>query len=151
MAASIPPLRSLPDRVRQAVAFEISGILLIGVPFAWASGQAIGHSFALLTLLSLIAALWNGIYSTLFDHFEGRHTGRSADRRPAMLRILHAVGFEGGLMAWTLPLIMQWTGMGLRAAFLADVALAVVYTAYAYFFNLAYDRLFPIPPTPDAS
>ena len=96
-------------------------------------------------MLALIAALWNGAYNTGFDWVEGRVTGRAADRRPWPLRIAHALGFEGGLVVLTLPVVVYWTGMGWWAALVADIGLALAYAAYAFGFNLLYDRVFPIP------
>jgi uncharacterized membrane protein len=139
-----PKLRSLPDRLRQIALFEVGGLLLITPPFAWASGVPIGDSLGLLALLALIAAVWNGCYNTGFDWIEGRLAGRSADRRPYRLRVLHAFGFEGGILALGLPVIVWWTGMGWFEALIADIALACAYVAYAFGFNLSYDRLFPI-------
>lgn len=141
-----PALRSLPDRLRQIALFELGGLLLITPPFAWASGVPLLDSIGLLALLSLIAAIWNGTYNTSFDWLEGRLTGRAADRRPLRLRVIHAFGFEMGLFSMTWPVIVWWTGMGWMEAFLADLALAFTYVAYAFVFNLAYDRYFPINP-----
>lgn len=139
-----PPLRSFRDRLRQIVLFEIGGLVLITPPFAWASGVSLSDSIGMLALIALIAALWNGSYNTAFDWIEGRLTGRTADRRPWRLRALHAAGFEGGLLLMTLPVVMAWTGMDWLTALVADIALAVAYVVYAFLFNLAYDRLFPI-------
>jgi uncharacterized membrane protein len=60
------------------------------------------------------------------------------------LRVAHAVGFEGGLLLVGLPVVMAWTGMRWAEALVADVGLAIAYVIYAYVFNLAYDRFFPI-------
>lgn len=141
-----PKLRSFADRLRQITLFELGGLVLITPPFAWLSGVPLTESIGLLALLALIAAIWNGSYNTCFDWFEGRLTGRSADRRPFRLRCLHALGFEGGLLLLTLPVIMWWTGMGWLEALIADIGLAITYTVYALLFNLGYDRLFPIQP-----
>ncbi|QID19919.1 PACE efflux transporter [Nitrogeniibacter mangrovi] len=141
---SSPPLRTLPDRIRQIALFEVGGLVLITPPFAWLSGVPMGHSFGMLALIALIAAVWNGSYNTAFDWIEGRLTGRTADRRPWALRALHALGFEGGLLAMTLPIVMIWTGMDWVSALVADLALAVAYVVYAFLFNLAYDRRYPI-------
>lgn len=124
--------------------FEIGGLLLITPPFVWLSGVAPLDSLGLLALIALIAAIWNAVYNTSFDWVEGRLTGRTADMRPAPLRIVHAAGFEGGLLLVSLPVVMAWTGMGWVEALLADVGLAVAYVVYAYGFNLGYDRLFPV-------
>ncbi|MGD9870899.1 MAG: PACE efflux transporter [Thauera sp.] len=142
--SATPKLRSLPDRLRQIAIFEIGGLLLVTPPFAWASGVPLTDSIGLLALLALIAAIWNGCYNTCFDWLEGRLTGRTADRRPLRLRVLHAVGFESGLLVMTLPILVAWTGMSWIEALLADIALAITYTVYAFVFNLGYDRVFPI-------
>lgn len=139
-----PALRSLPDRLRQIVLFEVGGLLLITPPFAWASGVPASESLGLLAVLAAIAALWNGAYNTAFDWIEGRRTGRTADRRPFAVRCLHACGFEGGLLLLTLPVIVWWTALPWIDALIADIGLALAYTAYALVFNLGYDRLFPI-------
>ena len=146
MSGHSPKLRSLRDRLRQIVLFEAGGLVLITPPFAWASGVALADSIGLLLLLALLAALWNGVYNTGFDWLDGRLTGRCADRRPLPLRAVHAAGFEGGLLLMSLPVVMVWTGMGWREALVADIALASAYVVYAFGFNLAYDRAFPINP-----
>ena len=150
MSKTRPALRSLPDRIRQVALFELGGLILITPPFVWLSGVALRDSIGLLALIALIAAVWNGCYNTLFDWLDGRLTGRSADHRPLRLRLLHALGFEGGLLTLSLPVIMWWTGMDWLTALIADIGLALSYVAYAFVFNLAYDRAFPIAaPAPD--
>ena len=141
-----PRLRSLGDRVRQIALFEVGGLLLITPPFAWASGVPLRESLGMLAVLALVASSWNACYNTSFDWVEGRLTGRTADRRPLRLRVVHACGFECGLLVMTLPIIVWWTGMGWVDALIADIGLAVAYTVYAFVFNLGYDRVFPIPP-----
>ena len=142
--SSSPPLRSPLDRVRQVLFFELGGLLLITPPFAWLSGVPMAESLGLLAAIAVIAALWNAAYNIAFDWIEGRLTGRLADHRPLVWRIVHAAGFEGGLVLMTLPMVMAWTGLGWWAALSADIGLALAYVAYAFVFNLAYDRLFPI-------
>ncbi|MDR0576733.1 MAG: PACE efflux transporter [Candidatus Accumulibacter sp.] len=139
-----PKLRTPLDRLRQVLMFEIGGLLLITPPFVWLSGVPPLDSFGLLAVMALIAAIWNALYNTTFDWIEGRLTGRAADRRPTSLRVAQAIGFEGGLLSISLPVVMTWTGMGWLQALLADIGLAVAYVAYAYVFNLGYDRVFPI-------
>lgn len=139
-----PKLRSPLDRLRQVAMFEIGGLLLITPPFVWLSGISPLDSLGLLALMAVIAAIWNALYNTSFDWFEGRMTGRTADRRPTLLRVAHAAGFEGGLMLVSLPVVMVWTGMGWTEALVADIGLALAYMVYAYLFNLGYDRVFPL-------
>ena len=138
-----PRLRSLSDRLRQIALFEVGGLLLITPPFTLLSGVPIEQSAGLLVMMAIIAAIWNAGYNTTFDWFEGGPPAalptaapRDADQ--------HAVGFEGGLLLMSLPAIMWWTGMGVLEALLADVGLSAAYLLYAFAFNLAYDRYFPI-------
>lgn len=145
--SALPRQRSLLDRLRQVALFEAGGLLLICPPFVWLSGVPLEESAALLIVLALIAALWNAAFNTSFDWIEGRLTGRRADQRPWRLRALHAVSFEVGLLLMTLPVIAGWTGMGWIDALVADVGLALAYMGYAFLFNLAYDRAFPIAPS----
>ncbi len=144
LTTAAPRLRSLPDRARQVALFEVGGLVLISPVFAWASGVPLVESAGLLAVIALIAALWNASYNTGFDWCEARLAGRSADRRPLKLRVAHAFGFEGGLLVMTLPILMAWTGMGFVEALIADIGLALAYVAYAFAFNLGYDRVFPI-------
>lgn len=143
-----PRQRSIGDRLRQVTLFEIGGLLLITPPYVWLSGQPTGESFVLMTVMALLAAVWNGAYNTAFDWLEGRLTGRAADRRPWLLRAAHAIGFEGGLLLLTLPVMVLWTGMDWLTALVADIGIALAYVVYAFGFNLAYDRTFPISPLP---
>lgn len=147
MPAQTPKLRSPRDRLRQVLMFEIGGLLLITPPFVWLTGVSPLESLGLLAVIAAIAAVWNALYNTSFDWVEGRMTGRTSDKRPAALRVVHALGFEGGLLLASLPVVMAWTGMGWVQALLADIGLAAAYVVYAYVFNLGYDRVFPVSQT----
>ena len=142
--APSPRLRSFRDRLRQIALFEAGGLLMITPPYVWLTGQPGGESIVLMAMLALLASAWNGLYNTAFDWIEGRLTGRSADLRPWSVRAFHAAGFELGILLMSLPLIVFWTDMSWTAALLADLGLAVAYVAYAFVFNLAYDKAFPI-------
>ena len=144
MTAITPKLRSPWDRLRQVLMFEIGGLVLITPPFVWFTGVSPLDSFTLMALIAVMAALWNAVYNTSFDWVEGRMTGRTSDQRRAALRVLHSLGFEGGLLLVSLPVVMAWTGMGWVDALFADIGLAVAYVIYAYLFNLGYDRVFPV-------
>ncbi|HQR05079.1 MAG: PACE efflux transporter [Proteobacteria bacterium] len=140
------PLRSFADRARQVVLFEILGLILITPLFSWASGHPLDSAAGLLAVLSLVAAIWNGAYSTSVDWLQARLFGQRADQRGFLARGLHALMFETGLLVLTLPIIVAWTKMSWWPALMADLGLACAYTIYAFVFNLAYDRRFPIAP-----
>jgi uncharacterized membrane protein len=145
IATGAPRLRSLPDRLRQVALYEAGGLVLISPLFALAAGISPYSSGGLLAVLALIVAVWNGVYSSAFDWAEGVITGgRTADRRPAMLRAAHAVTLEAGAVVVTTPVIAVWTGGSWNSALVEDVGLTLAYAAYAFVFGFVYDRLFPI-------
>jgi uncharacterized membrane protein len=59
--------------------------------------------------------------------------------------VLHAALFEVGLTALLLPFVMLYLGIGPLEALLMDIGFAAFYMVYAFAFNLAYDRVFPLP------
>ena len=139
-----PKLRTWTDRLRQIFLFEVGGLLVISPMFNLASGVPFFNAISLLALIAMIAAVWNASFNITFDWIEGSLTGRTADQRKWSLRVVQACSFEGGLFIITWPIIVHWTGMSYFASFWADIGLALAYTAYAFVFNLIYDRLFPI-------
>lgn len=60
-------------------------------------------------------------------------------------RVLHALLFELGFLLIALPLTAWWLGISLWQALWLDIGMALFYVVYAFFYNLAYDRLFPLP------
>jgi uncharacterized membrane protein len=61
------------------------------------------------------------------------------------LRVAHAVLFELGLLIVLMPFIAWYLGVSLMQALVMDISFALFYLVYAFFFNLAYDRIFPLP------
>ena len=59
--------------------------------------------------------------------------------------MLHTLLFEAGLILLLIPFIAWYLGISLWAALVMDIAIVVFYLVYAFFFNIAYDRVFPIP------
>ena len=66
-------------------------------------------------------------------------------QKSILVRILHAILFEAGLLIVLMPLIAWYLGISLLQAFLMDVAFAAFYMVYAFTFNWAYDRVYPLP------
>ncbi len=138
------PIRSARERVVQTLGFEAGGLLLVAPLYGLASGSDTGESFALVAALALVVMTWAALYNTAFDLVEHRLTGRVASARPERWRIVHALGHEASAVVVTWPVIVAVTGMGWRAALMADIALTLAYAAYAYVFHRVYDRLRPV-------
>ena len=60
-------------------------------------------------------------------------------------RLRHTLGFEGGLLLVAMPVMSLWLGISLLEAFVLDLGFVAFYLAYAFVYNLSYDKVFPIP------
>jgi uncharacterized membrane protein len=136
-------MRTARDRIRHAISFEIIGLALITPLGAWAFHMPMYDIGVLGIVGATIATLWNYIYNFGFDHIMQRVRGST--RKSTLIRALHAMMFEVGLLFVLLPLFAWYLGISLWQAFLMDVSFALFYMGYAFVFNWAYDRLFPPP------
>jgi len=135
-------MRSPLDRIRHALSFEIIALLLI-VPLGAAVFHFPLHAIGAVSIVSAtLATLWNLIYNWGFDAILQRWRGSTL--KTPMLRVLHAVLFEGGLLVVLMPFIAWYLQVSLWQAFVMDVAFALFYMVYAFGFNWGYDRLFPL-------
>ncbi|MFC3073212.1 PACE efflux transporter [Shinella pollutisoli] len=136
-------MRSVADRVRHAVSFEILGLALVTPLGAWAFGMPM-HDIGIVSIVSAtIATAWNFVYNYLFDLILQRISGTTA--KGGLARIYHAILFEIGLLAVLMPFIAWYLSISLWQALAMDLSFALFYMVYAYVFNWAYDRLFPLP------
>ncbi len=137
-------MRTTKERILHAIAFEVIGLVLI-IGILSQLGFAIGHVGALGIFFSIVATGWNYIYNIGFDHVLMLRY-HSIYKNP-VTRVLHAIGFELGLLVITLPCIAWFMDISLWSAFLLDIGLVIFYLFYAYIYNLAYDKLFPVVKT----
>lgn len=137
-------MRSTSERLLHAAIFEILGILLIVPAGAIGLGVDMQRIGILAIALTTLAALWNYAFNIGFDRALLRWRGSA--RKTLWLRVLHALLFEGALVALSVPLVAAALGVGLVEALLMDLGLALFYLCYAFGFNLAWDRVFPPAP-----
>ncbi|MGR3516453.1 PACE efflux transporter [Sulfitobacter pontiacus] len=136
-------MRSAFDRLRHAISFEVIALILV-IPAGAILFNVPLHDFGVVGIVSAtLATLWNLGYNVLFDLALQRLTGTTLKSR--IVRVLHALAFEAGLLMVLLPFIAWYLGISLWDAFVLDIALAAFYLVYAYVFNLIYDTLFPLP------
>ena len=136
-------MRTGADRLRHTLGFEVLG-MMISVPlFSLLTGQPVDHLGPLAIGLSLLATGWNYLYNLLVDHWMLRQLGRLEKR--LFERVLHALLFELGLLLVVLPLTALWLGISLWQALWLDIGFSLFFVLYAFGYNLAYDRLFPLP------
>lgn len=139
--ALILPLRGPWRRIIYVSVYEALAIIIVTLGFivanrdtATAGGVAVGSS--------AIAVIWNYIFNTLFERWEARQPvrGHSGARR-----IVHALGFEGGLALWLVPFMAWMLGVGLWQALLLDLGLLAFFLVYTFVFTWAFDHLFGLP------
>lgn len=139
-------MRTVPDRIRHAISFEILGLLLVTPLGAIAFHHPIQDIGVIALVGATIATAWNYVYNLGFDHALKRLTGRAQKSMP--IRVLHALLFELGLLALLLPFVMAYLGVSFWEALVMDIGFALFYMAYAFVFNLGYDRIFPVREAP---
>ncbi|WP_394261958.1 PACE efflux transporter [Moraxella boevrei] len=136
---------NIKERIFQAILFETLAIMLswglvkILTFFGFGEQQTSENSHVLLMLIgiSLIAMIWTFVYNIVFDKI---FTGEKL-ARPVWVRVVHIVGFEGGLLCFTLPLVMWVMSIGLWQAFLLDISLTVLILVYGFIFYWVYDNV----------
>ena len=129
-------------RVVQALLYEAIAVAVVGPALAWLSDEGLASALGLALLMSTIALLWNYVFNGWFERWEARQSvkGRSLQRR-----LLHGIGFEGGLVLLLVPPMAWWLQISLWQAFLADVAVLVFFFVCAIGFTWAFDRIFGLP------
>ncbi|MEW9901773.1 PACE efflux transporter [Pseudomonas putida] len=132
------PLR----KVVQAVLYEAIAVAVLSPAIALVYKNGLAHAGALSLMLSASALLWNVVYNYLFECWESRRANRA---RTVGRRLLHSVGFEGGLVVLLVPLVAWWLQISWWAALVTDLGLFVFFLFYALVFQWGFDRVFDVP------
>ncbi|WP_371399013.1 PACE efflux transporter [Marinovum algicola] len=136
-------MRSPLDRLRHAISFELLALILM-IPLGATVFAMPMQDIGVVGIVgATLATIWNILYNYIFDLAMRRLSGTTL--KTGRLRILHAVLFEVGLLVMLMPFIAWYLGISLWQAFVMDVSFALFYMVYAFGFNWAYDRLFPLP------
>jgi uncharacterized membrane protein len=135
-------MQGVKRRVVYISLYEAIAIAVAGTALALLSGQGAGASGAAAVMASVIAVVWNLCFNALFERWEARQAvrGRSVRRR-----IAHAIGFEGGLVAFLVPMFAWWLDVSLWQALVMDLGLVVFFLVYTFVFNWAFDAVFGLP------
>ena len=137
-------MRSSLDRIRHALLFEVILLALTIFALVGIFHKPVAQMGALSIALSVTAMVWNYIYNWIFDHVLVRL------RYPLYpssikLRAGHAILFELGLMAASLPMIMFAMKLSFLQALALDVSMVLAVLVYTLIFNYGYDQIFPVP------
>ncbi|WP_034946276.1 multidrug/biocide efflux PACE transporter [Erwinia oleae] len=128
---------NIKTRVIHAVGYESVAILLLAPAAAWALDKPLFQMGSLAVMLSTVAMIWNVIYNAGFDKL----FPRDKVTRGLALRVLQALGFEGGFILIGLPIAAAMLGISLGQALLIEIAFFLAYLPYTVFYNWLFDLL----------
>jgi len=135
-------MQGLRRRVVYVGLYELIAILLSAVLLALMSRTGAWDSLGLALAASALAIVWNLVFNSLFERWEA---SRSQRGRSLGVRLLHALGFEGGLLVFLIPLVAWWYGVSFWQALLMDLGLLVFFLVYTFVFNWVFDQVFGLP------
>jgi uncharacterized membrane protein len=129
-------------RVLQAILYEVFAIAFVGPVLSVLFDKPPASTLGLAVVLSSIALGWNYVFNSLFERWESRQSvrGRSLTRR-----LVHGMGFEGGLAVILVPVMALWLSISPLNAFLANLGLLAFFFVYAIAFTWVFDRVFGLP------
>lgn len=135
-------LQGIRRRIVYVAIYEFIAIVVSGIGLALVSGRGMGQAFVASTLASVTAIVWNYVFNTGFEFWESRQSvkGRSIRRR-----IAHAIGFEGGLLVFLVPLFSWQLQVTLWQAFVMNFGLLIFFLIYTFVFTWCFDRIFGLP------
>ncbi|MEB3030950.1 PACE efflux transporter [[Mycobacterium] nativiensis] len=115
-----------------AVALTTGGLVVLGF-----GG---GSSGVVAVVASTVAVVWNYVWTTLFEGWERRQDSQT---RTVLRRIVHALGFEGGLVVLLLPIVAATLRVSLVHAFSLEVGLLAFFLVYTFVFAWLFDKVWP--------
>jgi len=135
-------MQGLKRKVLYVISFEAIGITFCSITFTIVSGKGLVYVGLLSIASSIIAVVWNTVFTTVFEFWEKRQPvkGRSVKRRLA-----HSFLFQLGLVAMLVPLMAWWLEMSLRRTLIMQVGIIMFFLAYTFLFNWVFDCVFGLP------
>jgi len=127
--------KSITERFFQAVGFETLAILICTPLLAWIMDKPMLEMGVVTLIIAALALAWNVIFNGLFD----RLLKRLNIVHNAWVRVVHALLFEGGLVALGVPLIAWWLNVSLWQAFVLDIGVLLFFLPYTYVYHWVYD------------
>lgn len=141
MECHLITLSPLKRRLLYVTVFELIAILASTLILMLLSGGEAAQSLPVAIMVSVIAVIWNFTFNTVFESLERRW---QITERTFIVRSIHALAFEGGLVLICLPLYMIWYGVGLWEAFVMEAALLLFFLLYTFVFTWVFDKIFTL-------
>ncbi|QIZ61982.1 chlorhexidine efflux PACE transporter AceI [Acinetobacter indicus] len=124
-------------RLIHALSYELILLVIIALALSLIFKMPLEVTGSLGVVMAVTSVLWNMLFNHFFEKFEARRQLK----RTVKVRILHAIGFEGGLMLATIPMVAYAMQMSLPEAFLLDLSLTLCILVYTFIFQWGYDAI----------
>ncbi|EEZ88595.1 conserved hypothetical protein [Vibrio harveyi 1DA3] len=125
------------ERIFHAVLFEMIALAIIIPAASLITGKGSSDLAVVGIGLSLYTVVWNYIYNLYFDKW----FGSNREDRSLAMRIGHTLGFEGGLIFLSIPVIAWFLQITLLQALALEAGFLIFFLFYATGFNWAYDKI----------
>ena len=124
-------------RIVHALSYEIILLVIIAIALSFIFDMPMEVTGTLGIVMAVTSVFWNMTFNHFFEKFEAkRHLKRTVG-----VRILHAIGFEGGLMLATIPMVAYAMDMSLWQAILLDFGMTTCILVYTFIFQWCYDLI----------
>lgn len=133
---------ALARRLVFVAGYEVLAVLFTVLVLSAMLNHGGGTSTVTAVLISTVAVIWNYVWNTLFEWGERR---RGATARGPVSRAVHAVGFEGGVLIFTIPVVMLMLGVGVLEAFAIEAGLLVFFLVFTVVYTWVFDTVFGMP------
>ena len=124
-------------RIVHALTYEIILLVIIAIALSFIFEMPMEVTGILGIAMAVTSVIWNMIFNHFFEKFEKKRQLK----RTVSVRILHAIGFEGGLMLATIPMVAYALKMSLLEAILLDFSMTMCILVYTFIFQWCYDHI----------
>lgn len=124
-------------RIIHALSYEIILLVIIAIALSFIFHMPLEVTGVLGIAMAVTSVIWNMIFNHFFEKFEAKRKLK----RTFKVRILHAIGFEGGLMLATIPMVAYALNMSILQAIVLDFSMTMCILVYTFIFQWCYDHI----------
>ncbi|MGX5698033.1 chlorhexidine efflux PACE transporter AceI [Acinetobacter kookii] len=124
-------------RIIHALSYEMILLVIIAIALSFIFDMPMEVTGTLGIAMAVTSVIWNMVFNYFFEKFEAKRQLK----RTVGVRILHAIGFEGGLMLATIPMVAYSLDMPIWQAILTDFSMTLCILIYTFIFQWCYDAI----------
>lgn len=124
-------------RIIHALSYEMILLVIIAIALSFIFDMPMEVTGTLGIAMAVTSVIWNMVFNHFFEKFEAKRQLK----RTVGVRILHAIGFEGGLMLATIPMVAYALEMSIWQAILTDFSMTLCILIYTFIFQWCYDAI----------